>query len=82
MEWVEAVLGKTAKLPCDITPEHKDDRVYMVLWFKENAGKPLYRLVYIFIRLKTKNIFIYSVIIIIYKKKILFHCQSLNQIIK
>lgn len=40
---VEAVLGRTAILPCDIEPEAKDDRVYMVLWFRESAGKPLYR---------------------------------------
>uniref|UniRef100_W8BDQ3 Ig-like domain-containing protein n=1 Tax=Ceratitis capitata TaxID=7213 RepID=W8BDQ3_CERCA len=40
---VEAVLGRTATLPCDIEPEAKDDRVYMVLWFRESAGKPLYR---------------------------------------
>lgn len=40
---VEAVLGKTTTLPCDIEPEVPSDRVYMVLWFRENAGKPLYR---------------------------------------
>lgn len=40
---VEAVLGKTATLPCDIEPEELNDRVYMVLWFRESAGKPLYR---------------------------------------
>jgi hypothetical protein len=42
---VEAVLGRTATLPCDIDPgpEARDDRVYMVLWFRESAGKPLYR---------------------------------------
>lgn len=40
---VEAVLGKSATLPCDIEPEARDDRVYMVLWFRESAGKPLYR---------------------------------------
>uniref|UniRef100_A0A1A9WTW0 Ig-like domain-containing protein n=1 Tax=Glossina brevipalpis TaxID=37001 RepID=A0A1A9WTW0_9MUSC len=39
---IEAVLGRTATLPCDIEPEAKDDRVYMVLWFRESAGKPLY----------------------------------------
>ncbi|XP_055585005.1 hemicentin-2-like [Uranotaenia lowii] len=39
---VEAVLGRTATLPCDITPEEANDRVYMVLWFRESAGKPLY----------------------------------------
>ena len=42
---VEAVLGRTAILPCDIEPEARDDRVYMVLWFRESAGKPLYRYV-------------------------------------
>ena len=40
---VEAVLGRTVTLPCDIEPEGRDDRVYMVLWFRESAGKPLYR---------------------------------------
>ncbi|XP_049278439.1 uncharacterized protein LOC125761396 [Anopheles funestus] len=39
---VEAVLGRTATLPCDIEPEELNDRVYMVLWFRESAGKPLY----------------------------------------
>lgn len=40
---VEAVLGRTVTLPCDIEPDARDDRVYMVLWFRESAGKPLYR---------------------------------------
>ncbi|XP_065092407.1 uncharacterized protein LOC135713230 [Ochlerotatus camptorhynchus] len=39
---VEAVLGRTTSLPCDITPDEANDRVYMVLWFRESAGKPLY----------------------------------------
>lgn len=40
---VEAVLGRSTSLPCDIEPEVRDDRVYMVLWFREKAGKPLYK---------------------------------------
>jgi len=40
---IEAVLGRTAEMPCNIDPVTRDDRVYMVLWFKEAAGKPLYR---------------------------------------
>lgn len=40
---MEAVLGKPTQLPCDIFPEENSDRVYMVLWFRANAGKPLYR---------------------------------------
>ncbi|XP_070493801.1 neural cell adhesion molecule 2 [Chironomus tepperi] len=39
---VAGVLGKQAMLPCDITPLERDDAVYMVLWFKEGDGEPLY----------------------------------------
>ncbi|XP_063233015.1 synaptogenesis protein syg-2-like isoform X2 [Bacillus rossius redtenbacheri] len=39
---VDGVLGRSVSLPCDIEPATRDDRVYMVLWFKENAGKPMY----------------------------------------
>ncbi|XP_071452848.1 protein turtle homolog A-like isoform X2 [Hetaerina americana] len=39
---VEAVVGRSVALPCDIEPAEKDDRVYMVLWFREAAGKPMY----------------------------------------
>ena len=43
---VDAVLGRTASLPCDVTPDTNEDRVYMVLWFragKATGGKPIYR---------------------------------------
>ena len=40
---VEAVVGRTAVLPCDIEPDSHEDRVYMVLWFRHAGGKPLYR---------------------------------------
>ncbi|CAO1433884.1 unnamed protein product [Diamesa serratosioi] len=39
---VQGVLAKQAMLPCDITPLDRDDAVYMVLWFKEGDGEPLY----------------------------------------
>ncbi|KAJ0173701.1 hypothetical protein K1T71_010850 [Dendrolimus kikuchii] len=42
---VDAVLGRTASLPCDVTPDAVEDRVYMVLWFragKATGGKPIY----------------------------------------
>lgn len=45
LEEVSAVLGRGTELPCNIEPTGKEDRVYMVLWFREGAGKPLYRLV-------------------------------------
>ncbi|XP_077301047.1 B-cell receptor CD22-like [Arctopsyche grandis] len=38
----EAVLGRTATLPCSIEPNIKEDRAYMVLWFRDRVGKPLY----------------------------------------
>ncbi|XP_072933154.1 neural cell adhesion molecule 1-like [Epargyreus clarus] len=39
---VDAVVGRTASLPCDIEPDSHEDRVYMVLWFRHAGGKPLY----------------------------------------
>lgn len=40
---VDGVVAKTTHLPCDITPSESDDAVYMVLWFKDGDGEPLYR---------------------------------------
>ena len=42
---VEAVLGGIAELPCDVTPEDVHDDVYLILWFKDEASKPMYRYV-------------------------------------
>ncbi|XP_052744055.1 neural cell adhesion molecule 2 [Bicyclus anynana] len=39
---VAGVLGKKAALPCDTQPLARDDRVAMVLWFKEADWEPLY----------------------------------------
>ncbi|KAL6256355.1 hypothetical protein P5V15_012472 [Pogonomyrmex californicus] len=41
---VWAAEGDNVELPCDITPPTPGDRVNMVLWFKDNAGIPLYSL--------------------------------------
>ena len=38
---VDAVIGGKAELPCPIEPA---DDVYLVLWYRREAGKPLYRL--------------------------------------
>ena len=40
---VQGVLAKQALLPCDISPMERDDAVFMVLWFREDDGEPLYR---------------------------------------
>lgn len=42
---VQGVFAKQAMLPCEITPMEADDAVFMVLWFKEGDGEPLYRYV-------------------------------------
>ncbi|CAH0728186.1 unnamed protein product, partial [Brenthis ino] len=39
---VAGVVGKKASLPCDTQPLSADDRVAMVLWFKEADWEPLY----------------------------------------
>ncbi|KAI5706372.1 hypothetical protein M8J75_007487 [Diaphorina citri] len=39
---VVGVLNRKAIMPCDIEPREKGDSVYMVLWFKESDGEPLY----------------------------------------
>ena len=40
---VDAVIGGKAELPCDIYPSETSDDVYLVLWYRDIAGKPLYR---------------------------------------
>lgn len=38
---IQAVEGRSLVMPCPILSPIRD--VYMVLWFKDNAGIPLYR---------------------------------------
>lgn len=40
---VQGVLAKQAQLPCDVAPMDRNDVVFMVLWFREGDGEPLYR---------------------------------------
>jgi hypothetical protein len=39
---MQAVEGKSVELPCNVTPPGHD-KVYMVFWFRDSAGIPLYR---------------------------------------
>lgn len=41
---VWAVLGKTAELPCDVTPPTPADNAKLILWFKDNSIVPIYSL--------------------------------------
>jgi len=40
---VQAVLGGRAELPCDVSATRRDDAVHMVLWFRYDFAKPVYR---------------------------------------
>lgn len=42
---VQAVEGMVAQFPCDLGTA-ANDKVYMVFWFRDDAGIPLYRSVY------------------------------------
>ncbi|XP_076366945.1 synaptogenesis protein syg-2-like isoform X2 [Tachypleus tridentatus] len=39
-----AIAGGKITLPCNITPSLKDDRVVLVLWYKDDFSKPVYTL--------------------------------------
>ena len=40
---VRSVEGQRTSLPCDLSPPHHNETVYLVLWYKEDQGEPLYR---------------------------------------
>ena len=45
MTQVVAVAGEPVYLPCDVATQDEDDAVLLVLWYREDLGTPIYRLV-------------------------------------
>lgn len=60
------------------SPEARDDRVYMVLWFRESAGKPLYRSVMLFVAVNYFAIFTPQHITSASVFIVLYMCSSLS----
>lgn len=40
---VEAVKGTIGRLPCNITPSVKGDKIILVIWYKDGYSLPIYR---------------------------------------
>ena len=43
MEVIEAVEGHSTQLPCDLSPPNPKEQVYLVLWYRQDEGEPIYR---------------------------------------
>ena len=41
--FISVVSGNTATLPCDISPPTQREKASLILWFKEEEGKPIFR---------------------------------------
>lgn len=40
---MEALIGETVYLPCNITSQEINDDVVLILWYREDKGTPIYR---------------------------------------
>lgn len=40
---IVTVEGHAIQLPCDITPPNPLEQVYLVLWYRQDEGEPIYR---------------------------------------
>ncbi|XP_037033009.1 nephrin-like isoform X2 [Bradysia coprophila] len=42
INFIEAVQGTTARIPCDVTPPIDDDKITLVIWYKDGLTTPIY----------------------------------------
>lgn len=40
---MEALIGETVYLPCDVSTQDPNDDVVLVLWYRADKGTPVYR---------------------------------------
>ena len=43
IDTITTVEGHPAELPCDIRPPNDREQVYLVLWYRQDEGEPIYR---------------------------------------
>jgi hypothetical protein len=40
---MEALIGETVYLPCNISTQEINDDIILILWYREDKGTPIYR---------------------------------------
>jgi hypothetical protein len=40
---IEALIGETVYLPCNISTQEINDDIELILWYREDKGTPIYR---------------------------------------
>lgn len=40
---MEALIGETVYLPCNVSAQEMNDDVILILWYREDKGTPIYR---------------------------------------
>lgn len=43
LEVSECILGTQGRLPCNVTPPIINDKVILVIWYKDGLSTPIYR---------------------------------------
>lgn len=40
---IEALVGETVYLPCNVSTQEINDDIELILWYREDKGTPIYR---------------------------------------